>query len=220
MWNWPYHKVFIWFTATLISQRTAPLFRLSLIFQSHFYSALLSWETIVVGVPLVPVIFLFQTTLPRGERRRWSCRPSQRHYFNPRFPHGEWRLQVAEKMINKEFQPTLRFCGITGNWISTHAPLAGSDSLTGWASRSGYNFNPRSPRGERRDLSLDAEVLAYFNPRSPRGERLDMLTRGASRDVFQSTLPSRGATSRRKSKGIWYQNFNPRSPRGERQIDL
>ena len=35
--------------------------------------------------------------------------------------------------------------------------------------------------------------------------------------TFQSTLPSRGATSRRSSSALGSRNFNPRSPRGERR---
>ena len=83
--------------------------------------------------------------------------------------------------------------------------------------RVGWNFKPRSPRGERllpmvpnqsiRDISIHAprggsdanpgnqpEWAGNFNPRSPRGERLGLCR-----------------TFRRMRK-----YFNPRSPRGER----
>ena len=58
----------------------------------------------------------------------------------------------------------------------------------------GADFNPRSPRGERRRKIIKTEKVGYFNPRSPRGER-----RGTS-DI----------------SGRADADFNPRSPRGER----
>ena len=58
------------------------------------------------------------------------------------------------------------------------------------------HFNPRSPRGERRDTArLTYSSDDNFNPRSPRGERLlASITRRAEQSEFQSTLPARGAT--------------------------
>ena len=57
------------------------------------------------------------------------------------------------------------------------------------------NFNPRSPCGERPSSSvLPSSSSFYFNPRSPCGERR-LLTRSvAALQIFQSTLPVRGAT--------------------------
>ena len=80
------------------------------------------------------------------------------------------------------------------------------------------NFNPRSPRGERRlkirnvikseSISIHApregsdfgkcvycEMAFYFNPRSPRGERRVVFAKYRAVAEFQSTLPARGATS-------------------------
>ena len=56
------------------------------------------------------------------------------------------------------------------------------------------NFNPRSPCGERRDSRKRDPGRHDFNPRSPCGERRDALTVEISVEVFQSTLPMRGAT--------------------------
>ena len=106
----------------------------------------------------------------------------------------------------------------SGLWISIHAPLAGSDILGRCTSDSFCNFNPRSPRGERLlGSGLHGELFG-----------------------FQSTLPSRGATSWGGAQvtvfvisihaplaGSDYParfhrarrpNFNPRSPRGERPV--
>ena len=56
--------------------------------------------------------------------------------------------------------------------ISIHAPLTGSDTGRDSAECAARHFNPRSPHGERQ-MKLDNKVY-------------DIL--------FQSTLPSRGAT--------------------------
>ena len=82
--------------------------------------------------------------------------------------------------------------------ISTLAPLAGSDVYLQIHRTDGTDFNPRSPRGERRlPMIVWVSRLRYFNPRSPRGERLGM-----------------GKKWRRTG------HFNPRSPRGGRLADL
>ena len=57
--------------------------------------------------------------------------------------------------------------------ISIHAPRVGSDPFhLGWP-RSLFDFNPRSPCGERLcNVKTDFFVRFNFNPRSPCGERL------------------------------------------------
>ena len=101
--------------------------------------------------------------------------------------------------------------------ISIHTPHAGSDQRrTGKRRYHGY-FNPHSPCGERllqerlRHLSWYisihtphagsdcklSTVLAKsmnFNPHSPCGERLLPAVNSFGIDLFQSTLPMRGAT--------------------------
>ena len=81
--------------------------------------------------------------------------------------------------------------------ISIHAPLAGSD-----------------PR--RRPTHI---VPCNFNPRSPCGERHSTRTYVRIHDVFQSTLPLRGATFSRAFNGNGGFDFNPRSPCGERPME-
>ena len=79
--------------------------------------------------------------------------------------------------------------------ISIHAPREGSDWPPSPSMTTSWNFNPRSPRGERPFFLLFVSRLSHFNPRSPRGERPWRL----------NTLPRLRL------------NFNPRSPRGERR---
>ena len=145
--------------------------------------------------------------------------------------------------------------------ISIHAPRAGSDGSERIQKRVFRYFNPRSPCGERRGenctllriLSIsihapragsdymllpDPHTEDYFNPRSPCGERHNYLVIVFTHDVFQSTLPVRGATELGEETKSWFiisihapragsdrkvhkrrnndSYFNPRSPCGER----
>ena len=80
--------------------------------------------------------------------------------------------------------------------ISIHAPRKGSDINSGGFKRSGTNFNPRSPQGERPLSCLPVVCrLPDFNPRSPQGER----------PYVHSAIIDN------------VKNFNPRSPQGERR---
>ena len=103
----------------------------------------------------------------------------------------------------RPFQSTLPARGATGAGgqllplppISIHAPREGSDGAIVTGIGDLMDFNPRSPRGERRETGLVGSgvvgisihapregsdgiggrcggVLGDFNPRSPRGERL------------------------------------------------
>ena len=101
--------------------------------------------------------------------------------------------------------------------VSTHAPLAGSDLYNFFIGPRGTGFNPRSPCGERLAGDRELERPDRFNPRSPCGERLSVRLDGfgeprrfnprspcgerhtikqlfSALEVFQPTLPLRGAT--------------------------
>ena len=124
------------------------------------------------------------------------------HYFNPRSPRGERQPTWLGDYNEDIFQSTLPSRGATHErktgsiscWISIHAPLAGSDKTYARYAAEVKDFNPRSPRGERRftdiciltllHISIHAPLAGsdhiqpaertagtYFNPRSPRGER-------------------------------------------------
>ena len=100
--------------------------------------------------------------------------------FNPRSPCGERPGSVCCCPHTQRFQSTLPMRGATlpltafrkAFSISIHAPHAGSDTSYWGAVTSMGDFNPRSPCGERRGnyMTITAE------------------------DLFQSTLPMRGAT--------------------------
>ena len=161
---------------------------------------------------------LFQSTLPSrgvtpaGSRKNDKQRISThapllwnnwKLNFNPRSPRGERQLDRLGVPFWVQFQSTLPsrgatrpfsgcggvgifqstlpsrgatsiFCGLSEQIvISIHAPLAGSDHSDG----------PKATRP------------FYFNPRSPRGERHVTFAHNTVSTIFQSTLPSRGATS-------------------------
>ena len=114
-----------------------------------------------------------------GSDVRHSRRASRLRDFNPRSPRGE-RLRARG----------IHFFVV----ISIHAPRVGSDdsfnrpffaikefqsTLPAWGATVSCrtfkcvlnDFNPRSPRGERRLFASYSSGHLNFNPRSPRGER-------------------------------------------------
>ena len=102
--------------------------------------------------------------------------------------------------------------------ISIHAPREGCDVITKFRRSLERDFNPRTPRGVRREV-LDNGVVVHgnSNPRTPRGVRPRRKGLHWITDRFQSTHPARGATA-----GSWpttspNANFNPRTPRGVRR---
>ena len=85
-------------------------------------------------------------------------------------------------------------CLARSPYISIHAPRAGSDRVSVARLQLGWNFNPRSPCGERPQRAAHIGDAGYFNPRSPCGERLGVWKLDPIPGRFQSTLPVRGAT--------------------------
>ena len=106
-------------------------------------------------------------------------------------------------MSNSAFQSTLPLRGATSSWngvnytddISIHAPLTGSDFLrlsTGFLL---FNFNPRSPYGERLGTRPIIPSTCQFQSTLPlRGATSKFRKCDHATALFQSTLPLRGAT--------------------------
>ena len=146
--------------------------------------------------------------------------------FNPRSPRGERRAAHDGSTPQRRFQSALPARGATVveacrdyiESVSIRAPRAGSDLARAMIDiEPHHGFNPRSPRGERREEGGTASCLfqvsirapragsdvrrwicgfwsSCFNPRSPRGERPSFTRSGQSSSMFQSALPARGAT--------------------------
>ena len=131
-------------------------------------------------------------------------------------------LQILHDL--NRFQSTLPSQGATSrsslsgtaSCISIHAPLTGSDQSRYLCRLRSLYFNPRSPHRERHCTSLLPRRKAHFNPRSPHRERPSSRPFQVLCTVFQSTLPSQGATKEEEDELIVKFNFNPRSPHRER----
>ena len=123
--------------------------------------------------------------------------------FNPRSPRGERLTDIVIEEATEIFQSTLpargatynEFIKIDPNGFQSTLPARGATYASSLGGFAGGDFNPRSPRGERRSMSSISPVSASF----------------------QSTLPARGATTKSRAVSAVLPYFNPRSPRGERR---
>ena len=86
--------------------------------------------------------------------------------------------------------------GIKTSRISIHAAQEGCDhpARQNNPAQACY-FNPRSPRGLRRQGAAGGTGVSDFNPRSPRGLRRQRHAQLCQPDTFQSTQPKRAATT-------------------------
>ena len=101
------------------------------------------------------------STLAPREGSDYKAGPlvSQHRHFNPRSPRGERRIKAVFDVKRQKFQPSLPARGATRHLshqlhivlISTLAPREGSDDYPELMTFEERHFNPRSPRGERRD---------------------------------------------------------------------
>ena len=119
---------------------------------------------------------IFQSTLPRGERRKLYQIKCQLKYISI---HAPTRGATGKRSYKKEFQhisihaPTRgatkysKTTKITFE-ISIHAPTRGATvKIILWVSTS--TFQSTLPRGERRSCCNKVTVILDFNPRSHEG---------------------------------------------------
>ena len=157
-----------------------------------------------------------------GATRRSARPTGWAGHFNPRSPWGERQLQEATRAFNEKFQSTLPVGGATIRFpptmgcvtISIHAPRGGSDRII-TINIQGITISIHAPRGGSDDKEVIRCLNRYnFNPRSPWGERLKRHgLQPHLYTVFQSTLPVGGATGKQggsKPK----QNISIHAPRG------
>ena len=168
----------------------------------------------------------FNPRSPHGERRNPARHKRRAGHFNPRSPHGERQQSIQRYEQSWKFQSTLPARGATGlprdyqfreaafqstlpargathsarknrrkNSISIHAPRTGSDQRCRAVRKVGYLISIHAPRTG-----------------SDHGGGVLLV----SLEIFQSTLPARGATEYRQALSQTQHNFNPRSPHGER----
>ena len=126
---------------------------------------------------------MFQSTPPRGGRRRGRVNPSHQSSFNPRPPRGGRHGKIDSNItVNAMgFNPRPR-AGATLLIHSNHlpnvqvfqsTPRVGGDTFSqGWTSAASWTcFNPRPPRGGATSLCASCNRRRRFNPRPPRGGR-------------------------------------------------
>ena len=77
--------------------------------------------------------------------------------------------------------------------ISTLAPREGSDDGGTADRKRTHDFNPRSPRGERRRGGEPRHRAVNFNPRSPRGERRTSRTPYLREPMISTLAPREGS---------------------------
>ena len=149
----------------------------------------------------------FNPRSPCGERPGAGAAPFSPRDFNPRSPCGErlsnfssvqWpgSISIHALLAESDLRPPQR--PRKRQPISIHALLAESDWGYFGHTHTPYNFNPRSPCGER-PVRMQLFVVAdNFNPRSPCGERRLILIDCVGTTGFQSTLSLRRATKLRR----------------------
>ena len=129
-------------------------------------------------------------------------------------------------IVPVKFQPTL--------------PARGATVCTELFSLPTMYFNPRSPHGERLEVSCTRPRFdGYFNPRSPHGERQGYgfsnyrnrhisthaprtgsdgsIGESIERASISTHAPRTGSDTRTRARICGRSNFNPRSPHGERR---
>ena len=104
--------------------------------------------------------------------------------------------------------------------VSIHAPLTGSDRGRGGHPQPDHDgFNPRPPHGERLDTfrggPINTHSVSIHAPLT--GSDPPMAATTVPPRMFQSTPPSRGATTSVFSLTHHGTSFNPRPPHGERR---
>ena len=157
---------------------------------------------------------------------RAGCTPDD---FNPRSPHGERppgvrgsretvpisihaprtgsdreRPKTATKKEISIHAPRtgsdlMAFDIETTRLISIHAPRTGSDASARRRASRRWNFNPRSPHGERPQSAPKISPRCPFQSTLPARGATSQDTSSHAPPLFQSTLPARGATAARRS---------------------
>ena len=158
-----------------------------------------------MALPYVPSLAtIFQSTLPlRGAT--WTVPSSVLSVlFQSTLPLRGATSGMADYIAEIIFQSTLPLRGATEMpWntfqgsenFNPHSPCGERLRCGGGNVRHALYFNPHSPCGERPGHRQMHRAHQYFNPHSPCGERLSNQQTMQLADIFQSTLPLRGATA-------------------------
>ena len=147
----------------------------------------------------LPVICLFQSTLPRGERRRTDARSIGFERFQSTLPRGERRCSIPTSCLRVRFQSTLP---------------RGERRSTAERSTGRIRFQSTLPRGERPKRHSRVAYPTLFQSTLPRGERPKGTVSDSINTFISIHAPARGATQTITNRLAEQDNFNPRSREG------
>ena len=167
---------------------------------------------------------IFQSTLPRGERRALDKRADENRRISIHAPtRGATVLEVAKYPVKPisihaptrgATTPRVRVQKIRPH-ISIHAPTRGATMIRRRRASDG-EFQSTLPRGERRSATWSTPDTAGFQSTLPRGERLGGIDYHIPVHVISIHAPTRGATA----AGTFFVvsvRFQSTLPRGERR---
>ena len=189
---------------------------------------------------------LFQSTLPRGERRTQMLAIPECSGFQSTLPRGERRLKQPLNALHLLLQSTLprgerltiNTDGTNQNYfnprshegsddaeiarveaeiaISIHAPTRGATMIPRTKAPIRNYFNPRSHEGSDVAVRKNNKNSLYFNPRSHEGSDAIVARRLEQRNI-SIHAPTRGATVHRYIALVVWRGFQSTLPRGERR---
>ena len=116
--------------------------------------------------------------------------PMERHV-----PAG--KTVVTKQLMTKPIlicAPRVKSRVISDRHISTHVPRVESDARSTLSPATSTHSIHAPARGATTLRPAKSAIPRNFNPRSPRGERRARLAVGIGEGAFQSTLPAGGAT--------------------------
>ena len=164
----------------------------------------------------------FQSTRPRGARRRPTQLAQAICCFNPRARGGRDRCRYSRRGKIRCFNPRARG-GRDGDYgggvafiiVSIHAPAGGATGTRKHELMAEW-FQSTRPRGARRRPTQLAQAICCFNPRA-RGGRDPKDNNVAPASYVSIHAPAGGATSTFKSKTL-KKMFQSTRPRGARRV--
>ena len=168
----------------------------------------------------------FNPRTPRGVRRTRIMLTLKHGKFQPTHPARGATVGLRWEDCDFQFQPTHPARGATGQgWRTlwdylfqpTHPARGATQVVSGHGA--GGEISTHAPReGCDDEHQINTKRLFDFNPRTPRGVRQDLSAAVMSVNTFQPTHPARGATGVHSKTIVCCINFNPRTPRGVRRL--
>ena len=168
----------------------------------------------------------FQSTPPaRGATFVYGCSAYFSGHFNPRPPRGGrpgWITGTASGLGISIHAPREGGDGsykvnLLVYFISIHAPREGGDTWDRMSRDAAFDFNPRPPRGGRRQLRPRLQQYHQISIHAPREGGDRKLVWVIMRNCISIHAPREGGdasgAARRRKRSL---NFNPRPPRGGR----